>query len=333
MQTPSTGAAVAPFTVRPRLDRKPWGGNRLADFGHRLADDGETGGEPLGEVLVTAGESVITSGPHAGTALGELVRSDPDGVAGPAGLRATGGRPLFPLLIKLIDAGQHLSIQVHPGDEQAAATDELGKTEAWHVLEAAGDGTLFLGLEDVDVDGFFRDCVTGDGSSSGRLIRHRAVPGQSVTIPAGTVHALGAGVVVYEVQQPSEITYRLDDWGRVGPDGQPRPRHLEAGRHATRPELRPVPGPGTPVDDPDGGRKLLAETRYFALERLAPSTGQSMIAAATDSAQVLTVIAGTARIAELSIGLGESVVVPAASGSIDVTGDDAVVLRAWVPGT
>ncbi len=331
MHTPETGPSPAPFTVRPRLDRKPWGGTRLATFGHRLDDPGADGDEPLGEVLVTSGDSVITSGPHTGTTLGDLTRTDPLAIAGPAGLAATGDRPLFPLLIKLIDAAQDLSIQVHPGDAQAAVTDELGKTEAWCILEAGDVGTLYLGLTDDDADAFLDDCAAGDGSSARHLLRHPAVPGQSVTIPAGTVHALGAGVVVYEVQQPSEITYRLDDWGRVGADGRPRERHLDAGRRAIHPALRPEPGMGTPIDDPDGARHLLARTRYFALERMAPRDGSAMIADASGSAQVLTTVAGTARVGDLGVGTGESVVVPAAAGPVRVSGGGAVVLRAWVP--
>ena len=331
MHNPSAGPRSAPFTVRPRLDRKPWGGTRLARMGHVLPDPDPTGAEPLGEVLITAGESMITSGPHAGSTLGDLTRSDPEGISGPAGLSATGGRALFPLLIKLIDAAQDLSIQVHPGDAQAAATDQLGKTEAWFVLEADADGTLFLGLERDEVGTFFADCAAGDGSSARHLLRYHAVPGESVTIPAGTIHALGAGVVVYEVQQPSEITYRLDDWGRVGPDGKPRERHLEAGRRATRPARRPVPGAGSPIGDANGDRRRLARTRYFALERLAPAPDRTMTASSSGSAQVLTVISGTASIADLEIGPGASVVVPASATTASVSGRGAVVLRAWVP--
>lgn len=329
---PHTSAAE-PFAVRPRLDAKPWGGSRLAAYGF---EPPESSIEPLGEVVVSASESIIATGTWQGTSLGDLTARFPDEVAGPLGRAITGGRPVFPLLIKLIDAAQHLSIQVHPDDDLAAAAGSTGKTEAWYILDAPADGQLFLGLTSVSTATFLAACRDGDGSSSRYLRTVSARVGETVILPAGTVHALGAGVLVYEVQQPSEITYRLDDWGRVGADGQPRTRHLEEGGRAIKPYLRPVPTVGIDREPDTGERRVLAACRYFALERISIRAGERMETTAVGSPQVFTVISGEATLrgndTELIAGRGSSVVVPAAVPTVTVTAAErTTVLRSWVP--
>ena len=325
----------APFTVKPRLDLKPWGGTRLTRYGFERPA-GAT--EPLGEVLVTAGASVIAGGPWAGLSLGELTARFPDEVAGPLGRGVTHGRAVFPLLVKLIDAAQDLSIQVHPDDEGAAAAGSNGKTEAWAILDAPAGSQLYLGLDTPDAAGFVAAARLGDGRSA-RFLRHiPARPGDAVVIPAGTVHALGAGVLVYEVQQPSEITWRLDDWGRVGADGRPRERHLDAGARAIKPGLRPSLTSGAAWFGGPGERVLLAACRYFALEWISLSGDERIEATASGSPQVVTVLSGT-----ISVGDGEqavrakpggSVVVPAALPAVTLSATGAAettVLRAWAP--
>ena len=322
-------APTGPLPLRPRLDGKPWGGRLLADYGLAYAGD-----EPLGEALATAPEAVVGAGPLAGRALGEVVAADPARWAGERGLAVTGGRAVFPLLVKLIDAGQHLSIQVHPDDATAPA-GKLGKTEAWHVLAAEPGGVLFLGLRpDVEASEFGARCRDG-GDAAGCLRRVPAVPGTTVLIPAGTVHALGAGVLVYEVQQPSDVTYRLHDWGRRDAAGNPRALHLDEGLTVLRPESRPEPIP--PVDLPGGAgrRQRLVETRHFALERIALVAGERLGIHVPDSPQALTCLRGGAGIAAegltATIAPGETAVVPAAAAAEVVATAPVVLLRTWVP--
>ena len=336
MTTPGTTKPFfpVPFTVRPRLDPKPWGGTRLAAYGFERPVDAT---EPLGEVLVTANQSVIADGPWTGLSLGELTARFPDEVAGPLGRSVTNGRVVFPLLVKLIDAAQDLSIQVHPDDEQAAAAGSNGKTEAWAILDAPAGLQLYLGLDTPDAAGFVAAAEVGDGGSARFLRRLPARPGEAVMIPAGTVHALGAGVLVYEVQQPSEITYRLDDWGRVGADGRPRERHLDAGARAIRPGLRPALTSGASWSSGPGERVLLAACRYFALERINLQGEERIVATASGSPQVLTVLAGEATVwsdvddRAIAATKGESIVVPAALPAVTLgCGGQATVLRAWI---
>ncbi len=329
MENPFTGA---PFTVRPRLDTKPWGGTRLASMGFERPSDAP---EPLGEVLVSADQSVISSGAYEGLTLGDLTRRFPGEVAGRLGLGMTRGRPVFPLLIKLIDAASNLSIQVHPDDDQAAALGSTGKTEAWYILEAPADAQLFLGLTSVAPGPFLAACEAGDGSSSRFLRQIAARTGETVLLPAGTVHALGAGVLIYEVQQPSELTYRLDDWGRVSADGRPRERHLVEGARAIKPYLRPSPTTGADRDSAIGQRQFLVACRYFALERISLSGDDRLVTTTSGSPQIVTVVAGEVVVGDddrLSATVGGSIVVPAAQPSVNLTcTGEATVLRAWIP--
>src|SRR5215212_9425148 len=126
-----TEGLTTPLRLVPRLDPKPWGGRRLSQLGFSLPPQ-----VPIGEAVATAGEATVAGGPFAGRSLRELAEAEPLAVSGARGLVATGGRPHFPVLVKLIDAVQDLSVQLHPNDAAAAPLDCLGKTEAWHVLDA-----------------------------------------------------------------------------------------------------------------------------------------------------------------------------------------------------
>lgn len=315
--------------VVPRLDAKPWGGRRLERYGLDLPP-----GERIGEALVTAGEARVTDGDGAGQTIGDLVQADPAGRLGERALAAVSGRAIFPLLAKLIDAAENLSIQVHPDDEGARSRDRLGKTEAWHILDAEPGGKLYLGLrEGVGLDRFMADARMLDGTSASHLRAVDAVAGQTVIIPAGTIHALGAGVMVYEIQQPSDVTFRLDDWGRVDAQGNPREIHLGEGETASRETLRPEAIAPIRLDD---ARTLLTACRYFALEKLALAPGQDLPMANAGTPQVVTLLDGAATLrgdaGEVRLTPGSSGVVwPSAAAAVLHADRGASLLRAWVP--
>jgi mannose-6-phosphate isomerase len=327
--TTSSPARVS--VVVPRLDAKPWGGRGLARYGLDLPP-----GEKIGEALVTAGEAVITAGDGVGGTIGDLIETDPAGRRGELAQGAVSGRPLFPLLVKLIDAAENLSIQVHPDDAGAQALDRLGKTEAWHVLDAAPGSKLYLGLRaGVEFATFAAAAAKLDGSSAIYLRAVDAEPGMTVLIPAGTVHALGAGVMVYEIQQPSDVTFRLDDWGRVDAQGKPREMHLDQGFAVSRAELRPERIAAVELRHAVARRHLLTACRYFALERIALPAGGAVAVGGPDSPQVVTVLAGSAELvgdAVHPLEAGASGVVwPAEAPARLRATSPAVVLRAWVP--
>lgn len=309
--------------TRPRLDEKPWGGRKLERFGLDLPP-----GVPVGEALVTADDAEIVSGAGAGLRLGEVVAANPE-LLGPPASRAVSGRATFPLLVKLIDASENLSIQVHPNDTQAAPLDKLGKTEAWYVLAADPGAGLFAGLrEGVTLDAFRRAAERLDGSSAKLLRRVPAKPGRTMLLPANTVHALGAGVMVYEIQQPSDVTYRLDDWGRVDADGNPREMHLEAGFAVADPSSRP--GWLEPITESEG-RDLLVRTRYFALERIVLEAGARVTLPALSGPQVVTLLEGAAGVGGEHLTAGRSAVAWSGGEHVLTAGDRIVALRAWVP--
>jgi mannose-6-phosphate isomerase len=313
--------------VAPRLDAKPWGGRKLEQFDLPLPE-----GEKIGEALVTANDAVITAGVGQGQTLGDLVVADPSGRLGPLALAAVSGKPVFPLLVKLIDAAENLSIQVHPDDILAASLDKLGKTEAWYVLAAEHDGALYLGLEDgVGTATFMEHARLLDGTSARDLRREDARLGQTWMIPAGTIHALGAGVMVYEIQQPSDVTFRLDDWGRVDAQGNPREMHLSQGEVAIRPELRPNDIPAIRLDSA-GIRELLVACRYFALEKLTLPDAYTVYVGAEHTPNVVTVLSGQLEVDGHVLVTGQSAVIwPGSKPATCTAATSTVALRAWVP--
>lgn len=262
-----------PLTFTPVLRDYLWGGRRLETlFGRHLppgviAESWEISGHPTGSTVADAGYWRGQPLPAIQEALGERL------VGGRAGWALA--RRKFPLLIKLLDAQQDLSVQVHPDDAYALAHEngELGKTEMWYVLHADEGTELIRGLRPgVDRDAFLKALEVGELPS---LLRREPVrAGQVFDVPAGTVHALLAGAVVAEIQQNSDATYRIYDWGRVGADGRPRPLHIAkaldvidfSGR-ATESTPRALPaGEGV-------RRREVVRNRYFVVEELHMDAG------------------------------------------------------------
>jgi mannose-6-phosphate isomerase len=327
-----SSAPAPPFIVEPRLDPKPWGGRRLSEFGFAVPD-----GERVGEAVITADDAIVGVGPRAGSPLVDLIARDAQQVIGQKGLVATAGRFTFPILLKFIDAARNLSIQVHPDDAAARPLGKLGKTEAWHILAAEPGACLYVGLRPgVSLAGFEGTVRAGQRVAT-LLRRLPALPGSTILLPAGTVHALGAGVLVYEVQQQSDITYRLDDWGQVDPvTGVPRELHLDQGLAVLKPGLRPEVIPPLRLPSDAGQRSLIVACRAFAVERIALAAGERIELQARDTPQAMTTTCG---VVELSTGgapqiarVGQTVVSPAAARRISLVAiEPAVVLRAWIP--
>jgi len=325
---PNTPAGAAISVVEPRLDAKPWGGQALRRFGLPIGD-----AETIGEALVTANDARVMAGLGTGKTLGEIIREQPDTFLGPSGLRVTGERAIFPLLVKLIDANENLSIQVHPDDARAAAFDKTGKTEAWYVLDATSNARLYLGLRDPQsFDDFIAAADRLDGSSASTLRAIHPVAGETYLLPAGTIHALGAGVMVYEIQQPSDITYRLDDWGRVDAQGNPREMHREAGLAVSDPALQPEAIQPVRLNDEEITRDLLVTSNWFALERWKTASPEVAGGIPGESGpQVLTVLEGSLVAGGVVLGAGHSLVLWPSREPTSVVLERATVLRAFIP--
>lgn len=326
---------MPPLQFEPILKRLRWGGRRL----------GTVLGKPIGQEsdyaesweLADHGQdqSIVAGGPYHGWTLGRLVAQ-----RGPELFGNRAEYRQFPLLIKFLDADDRLSVQVHPHDELAKQFDptENGKTEAWVIIEAEPDSRLYAGLK----DGVGRDelaTALRDGTASQCLHSFTVRPGDCVFIPAGTVHAIGEGILLAEIQQMSDITFRLYDWGRLGSDGQPRELHIEEGLAATDFNRGPVsPVLSKTISSEPHRLEELVRCDYFVIRRHTLSAGAAPFKLSPDDRfHVLMTLAGGIEVncggEKQQIGRGRTVLIPAAAASVAQVAslDGAVVLDSILP--
>jgi mannose-6-phosphate isomerase len=326
--------ALTPLRFAPILKSALWGGTRLCSlFGAPRSDD------PTGEAWVLSDQgdnlSVVAAGRWKGTALRQLLERMPERILG----RAASLNGRFPLLLKFIHARQPLSVQVHPNNRRAQELEgpsSFGKTEAWVVLEADPTAILYSGLlPGVDPDRLRRAIV--DGTVDELLYRHAPEAGDCLFLPAGTVHAIGGGLMLFEVQQTSDITYRLYDWGRIDPKtGRGRELNVEKGLSCVDFSLGPC-RPTTPTDESHGRIRpaKLVECNYFSLLRW--DTDKPFRPGATGQCRVLVGVGGHATLrhagTDYPIGLGDVWLLPAEVGSCEcMPHGTTVILECGLPG-
>jgi mannose-6-phosphate isomerase len=225
------GNTLGLFCFEEGYFERIWGGTKLRDLYGLDAPQGRAVGEAWLVSDHAQHESRVACGALAGKTLRQIVQESSGVVLGTRVQLTVHGR--FPLLLKLLDSTDLLSVQVHPDDETARRLNEpdVGKTEMWHVLHAERDSELICGLAPSVGKPELVQAIR-DGSIAARMIRFGVKPGDSVFVPAGTVHAIGRGIVLAEIQQNSDLTYRLYDWERLQSDGTPRPLHIEKGLEA-----------------------------------------------------------------------------------------------------
>ena len=217
------------YKFQPILKSLIWGGEKIAPY-KGIATDQRNIGESWELSGVKDNESVVAEGPEAGTSLPELIARHGAALLGKANYGRFGEE--FPLLIKFIDARQDLSIQVHPNDELAWERHKSkGKTEMWYVVSADKDAHLRSGFSKQVTPAEYEASV-GDNTITDILADYKIAPGDVFFLPAGRVHSIGAGAFIAEIQQTSNITYRIYDYDRPGPDGKPRELHTELAKEA-----------------------------------------------------------------------------------------------------
>lgn len=302
-------------------EETPWGGCMLRDA--FLKDAPEQTGESLEISALPGRESMVRNGVHAGKALNRMIELWGSGLTG-----TEDGS--FPLLLKLIDAADTLSVQVHPGDEYAMAHEgKLGKTEAWMVLNCDAGAKLAYGMQ---TNGrTVQEIVDAGAESIEASLRWVNVrPGDVLYIPNGLVHAIGAGIQLYEIQQSSDVTYRFWDWNRIGKNGQPRPLHTQQAVDVTRSELLPEKIFGTTSLCKGGSRTYYISNRYFELCRLNLSGKMPL----DDKRMLFLTPLGPCRICwgdeALELMPFDSVLVPAALEGAWLESDDCKVLMSSV---
>lgn len=313
-----TPSLTLPLPLESRLVERVWGGTRLIPEG---GDDGRK----IGEAWVVGEDNHVSGGPHAGQTLAALSEQFPGELLG---RRASGTR--FPLLIKLLDCAQWLSVQVHPDDAQARALEGegfLGKTEAWQVLDADGGAQIVAGIREGTSQADLSEAILA-GKGMDHVAYTPVHAGETFMIPAGTVHALGPGVFLYEVQQTSDLTYRIYDWDRPAAAG--RALHLDRSAAVARPWPAPASLP-LPAAEPV---QELTRCAYFVLERLTGQDGTLGGDTAGQTFHVLTVTWGVAQVEAGGethrLGQFESLLLPAAVGAYCLSGDFQM-LRASLP--
>jgi len=320
-----------PLITRPRFAHPLWGGTFLADW----LELPQPRPERLGEVWLVYDTNLIIEGPLAGQTLAQVTHDYGAALIGERTMAQYGVD--FPLLAKFIDAADRLSIQVHPDDAYAhtyeAASGFHGKTEAWHILHATPGADVVYGLARTGNRAEVAAAIA-TGTLESLVRRLPVAPGDTVFVPAGTLHAINAGIVLFEIQQKSDLTYRVYDYGRIDAiTGRPRELHIEKALDVA--DYSPAPRGIVPRLPLETGRDLLVACRSFALERLAVS---ARIERVVDPAtfEILTVINGAATL-EWSAGVrelrrGEAVVLPARLGSYALLpAGEAQILRAYVP--
>lgn len=219
-----------PLLFEANIHHVIWGGNRIAPWKNLDIDETENIGESWEVSAVSSSPSVIANGPHRGCLLPDIISKYPEEILGKAVAKQYNNT--LPLLVKFIDARNDLSIQVHPDDEMSQREHgKMGKSEMWYILDAKPGAVIYSGFKDELSDEEYKKKVA-DGTITDSLARHEVKAGDVFYIPAGRVHAICGGILLAEVQQSSDVTYRIFDYNRLGLDGNPRELHTHLAAQA-----------------------------------------------------------------------------------------------------
>lgn len=329
-----TSSGLYPLLMERQLVQRLWGGQRIAAW-LALPDPHPAN---LGETWEVFDTNRIRNGALAGQTLAQVTAAYGEQLIGTRPLARYGAD--FPLLIKFIDANDRLSIQVHPDDAYAhtheAATGFHGKTEAWYILSADPGAEIIYGLnQSVDRATFAQ--LVQEGSLEQVLQRVPVRAGDMIFVPAGTLHAINEGITLFEIQEKSDLTYRVYDYGRrEAATGQPRTLHIEKALDVMQmtpsPRVKQAPVPL----EPDNTRLLMVACSFFALEQWLLTT-ERRLTTQPASFETVTLLAGAGTLSwpagTLSLKHGDSVVLPATLGAwtLRPTTPELRMLRAYVP--
>ena len=318
------------FLLRPSGKDYIWGGRRLkTEFGKAFLPE-----EPLAESWECSvhpdGPSYVASGPEEGKPLSEILAVHSEYVGSSLSLRDCQG---LPVLIKFIDACNDLSVQVHPDDQYASREEngQAGKTEMWYVVDAEPGAQLVFGLNRKTSPGELRRSL--EENKLERYLRYVPVHKDDVFfIAAGTIHAIGRGAIIAEIQQSSNLTYRLYDYGRLGKDGKPRPLHIDKALAVS--DLSGNQNPRQPMRvlcyHPGFASESLCRCPYFQVDRCLLNADQITLESLPESFRVLLCISGSGILNEggeqLSFRKGQTVFVPATATDLTISGQAIFLL-------
>ncbi|WP_026653160.1 type I phosphomannose isomerase catalytic subunit [Butyrivibrio proteoclasticus] len=305
------------FCLKPTCKDYLWGGHRIVDE-YGVEFDGDICAEAWVLSCHKDGDSIITNGIYTGKSLADVVKE--------LGREALGTNcdrfEEFPILIKLIDAARPLSIQVHPDDEYALANEhQYGKTEMWYVLDAKDGAFLYEGFEKEITKEEFTDRIKNNTLEE--VLHKRMVKrGDVILIEPGTLHAIGKDIMVAEIQQSSNVTYRIYDYGRLGADGKPRELHIDKAVDVTkleRPKERKFKG------------ERIAENKYFTVDHIEVTDGKVVTKnATTESFVSILCIDGSLEVKTseetVKLNKGGSAFITAGSGEYSISGNGEMLI-------
>lgn len=312
-----------PLLFEPVYKDYIWGGTKMASrFNRRIpidiaAESWEIADRP-------EGMSIVRNGPLAGMTLRELA-----GLYGRDLIGRDRDSDAFPLLIKIIDAEQRLSVQVHPDESSAGSSGGEPKTEAWFVLDAEPGAAVYAGFRRPSSEAEFREALS-KGNVEQLLQPIPARPGELIFIPGGRVHCIGEGCLLLEVQQNSNTTYRVYDWGRLGNDGKPRELHLEEAMRVIRWDDTGAKSQRANAESSQPGFHELLRCPHFRIERMQSLKDTSY---STDGRNFHALFVASGRIGVVSrpmtidAGPGTSVLIPAGAGEYALQGSQAELIR------
>lgn len=310
----------APLRLRPVFRERLWAGSRMASaFGYDVPDDT---GECWGVSARPDGASTVVGGPHDGRSLLAVWEQD-------RGFFGDDPQPTFPLLVKFLDTGDWLSVQVHPNDAEALRLEgvPLGKTECWYVVDAAPGAELILGHRARDADELAR--MIDEGRWDDLLLRRPVRTGDFLNIPSGTIHAVGPGLLICEVQQNCDTTYRVYDFDRRDRDGKLRDLHLAKSK-----EVCTVPYDSSSTDTAQapervlGGRRTaLVRGEHFEVDRHEVEGPGYVVE--FPAYELVTVVRGAGHLSyaehDVLLSAGDHLVLPAGVGPVRLSGDVTLI--------
>jgi len=313
-----------PLKLAARPVEKVWGG---AEITRRYRPD-LPADQPIGELWAVWGELAVDNGTLRSRKLDDLAREWPIPLLGRR--VAARGYPAFPLLVKILDARETLSVQVHPDDAYAREHEgePFGKAEVWYILDAEPGASIIHGVAQPLTRAEVEDAIEA-GALPEKLAHVEVHPGDVVFNPAGTIHATGAGILLYELQQSSDLTYRFYDWDRNDPS---RPLHIEQSLDVS--DLAPYPQHTIrPVEIREAGatRTYLCACHHFAAELLRVESSVREQPGG-ECFHILTALEGAGRVQDVPLDCGESVLIPASLHEYEVHADEVLLLvKAYVP--